>query len=72
MSTFLFDKVFFFKYCLFKGVEMLKKLIKYIEKNGYAEAAFKLGYKDTSALKKWISRNEIPKKQISNVEKLLK
>lgn len=51
---------------------MLRKFINYINKNGYAETAFRLGYKDTNAIKKWISRKEIPKKQISNVEKLLK
>lgn len=50
---------------------LLKKLEKFIKKNGYAKAASLLGYSDTSALKKWISRGNIPAKQIGNVKNML-
>lgn len=39
---------------------MLKKLKRIIKLRGYAYAAYMLGYRDTTAIKKWIIRKKIP------------
>jgi hypothetical protein len=52
--------------------DLFKKFLKFIDKHGHAETAYLLGYRDTNAIKKWVSRGSIPKKQIVNVESMLK
>lgn len=49
----------------------LVKLKKVMQKYGYAYIAYKLGYRDTTAIKKWISRNKIPLSKLQNVRKFL-
>ncbi len=48
------------------------RLQKFIKKNGYVEAAHRLKYRDTGAIKNWLKRGSIPSKQIINVKTMLK
>jgi len=47
------------------------KLKKLIDKKGYAFVAILLGYRDTSAIKKWLTRG-IPKSKEKMVRLILK
>ena len=46
---------------------LLKKLKKIVKKHGYSYVAFKLGYRDTGAIKKWFKRESIPQIKIESI-----
>jgi len=50
---------------------LMNALNKFVKENGTAKTAVALGYKETSAIKNWIKRNDIPVAKRKEV-KLLK
>jgi len=43
--------------------KMLTKLKKIVKLRGYAYVAYRLGYRDTAVIKKWVLRKRIPKEK---------
>ncbi len=52
--------------------KLIVRFRKFVDKHGFVEAAHRLKYRDTGAIKNWLLRKKIPKKQLTNVETMLK
>jgi hypothetical protein len=50
---------------------VLKKLERFIKRNGLAYTAYRLGFNDTPVIKAWIKRQGIPKKHLLTVKAIL-
>ena len=50
---------------------MIKKLEKFINKNGLAYTAYLFGFNDTPVIKAWIKRGSIPLKHLPKLKMIL-